>query len=73
VHPHWFELLHVQAAFSPHTLVPSPALQIFVQNFAVGLPSTAHRFASPLPPQPAKSVQYLPTPFELPTSPGSPQ
>src|SRR5205807_2468450 len=73
-HPHWLPPgSHSQTALSPHTAVPSPFLQIFVQNVAVGSPRTAQIVASLLPMQPPKSVQYLPTPFELPVSPGLPQ
>jgi hypothetical protein len=75
VHPHCEPLgSHSQTAFSPQTSTPSPLLQIFVQKVAVLSPlSVAQIVASLLPRQSAKPVQYLPTPFELPVSPGLPQ
>src|SRR5690349_19416688 len=43
VQPHWPPPpgSHSQVAASPQTATPSPLLQSFVQNVAVGLPATA--------------------------------
>src|SRR5439155_25290294 len=47
VHPHWLPPgSHSQTAASPQTSAPSPFLQIFVQNVAVGSPSVAQMVAS---------------------------
>lgn len=74
MHPHWLPFgSHSHTAFSPHTEVPSPFWQIFVQKVAVGSPRVAQMVASLLPKHCVMSVQYLPTPFEFPVSPGEPQ